>query len=198
MYSLLCLLPTGQLRQALGETLHAHELDPLTRTTRAILAETLYYNRDYARAIAESADLRSQPAGPSPGDRAYFLSLSLSGQGRRALSEARLSMGAAPENSPGAALLGYLEARHGDRARAQAILERLLRKSKSSYTTPLAAALLAAGLSDEETTLAQLRLAVETHIPMACQIGVDPVFDPLHDDTRFKELVRQMKLKPQD
>ena len=198
MYALLCLLPNGQLHQALGETLQAHELDPLTHTTRAILAEMMYFNREYGRAISESADLRKPGAGPSPGDHAYFLSLSLSGKGQRALAEARSAMAGAPDDSPAASILGYLEARHGERARAEAILAKLQTKSKSTYISPMSLAVVSIGLGDEQRTLGYLRQAVKARIPGAANIGVDPVFEPLRGQPAFAEIVGQMNLKPAD
>ena len=53
MYSLMYLVPTGQLHDALFEALRAHEIDPSSRMNRVMLAQVLYFNREYARAINE-------------------------------------------------------------------------------------------------------------------------------------------------
>jgi serine/threonine-protein kinase len=195
MYALLCLLPTGQLRHGLGEVLHAHELDPLTRTTRTILVEAMYLNREYARVIAEAGDLRKPAIGPTPGDRAYFISLSLSGQGARALKEIRATA-APPDFPPANSLLGYIEARHGDRRKARVILDSMLQKSASTYVPPVAIAMLAAGLEDKDEAFRQLRKAVDQHVPSVCQLAVDPAFDPLRSDARYAEIVRRIGLRP--
>jgi serine/threonine-protein kinase len=194
MYGLMCLLPTGQLRHGLGEVLHAHELDPLTRTTRTILAEALYMNRQYARVIAESADLRKPSEGPGPGDRAYFLSLSLSGQGKRALAE----MGAVPldDRSPAIGLYGYLVAKHGDQRQAREILRSLLQQSTTTYVSPVLIAIVAVGLGDKEEAFRQLRTAVARHVPMVTVLAADPIFDPLRSDARYAEIIRQIGLQP--
>lgn len=195
MYSLLYLVPTGQMRPAVGEMLRAHELDPLTRTTRSILADVLYFNRDYARAIAESEDMRKPASEPLPGDRIYFLSLSLSGQGARALAEMRQATSAADDDSPATALLGYLLARHGDRRQAVALQERLLKKAATGYVSPLGIALVSVGLGDHDEAFRQLRRAVEQHVPAVAPALADPVFDPLRADARYEDLLRGIGVK---
>jgi TolB-like protein len=195
LYSLMYLVPTGQMRAAVGEMLRAHELDPLTRTTRTMLAEVMYFNREYARAIAETEDLRKPVSAPSPDDRRYFLSLSLSGQGRRALTEMSQATSATGGHSPAVALLGYLLARNGDRQQATAIQQRLLKKSTTEYVSPLSVALVSVGLGDNDEAFRQLRLAVANHVPAVCQVAADPVFDPLRSDPRYAEIVRGIGLK---
>lgn len=192
MYSLLYLAPTGRIHRAVGHMLRAHELDPLTRATRSILAEVLYLNRDYARAIAESEDLR-RPAAPSPGDQVYFLSLSLSGQGKRALAEMR-QVASADEDSPGTALLGYLLAKHGDRGQARAIQQRLLKKAATEYVSPLVIALVSVGLGDHDEAFRQLRRAVDNHVPGVVRVVSDPVYDPLRTDARYQDIIRAIGL----
>ena len=193
IYSLMYLVPAGQTHAAVGEMLRAHELDPLTKTTRAILAEVLYFSRDYARAIAESEDLR-KAATPSPDDRRYFLSLSLSGQNGRALAAMKQTT-TADAADPQAALLGYLLARNGDRRQAAGIQKRLLEKSADEYVSPLAIALVSVGLGDKDEAFRQLRIAVNKHVPMVCQVPADPVFEPLHSDARYTGVVEAMGLK---
>jgi serine/threonine-protein kinase len=192
MFSIMYLVPTRQFPEAVQEVFHAHSLDPLTSITRSMLAEVLYFNRDYARAIAESEDLRKSTVGP-PADRAYLLSLSLSGQGQRALAE--MTRPGADDNPLGLSLRGYLQARHGDRAQAAAIRTQLTARAKSSYIPPMSLALVSMGLDDNDEALRQLRIAVTNHVPVITQIAADPVFEPLRKDPRFADLLRQMGLR---
>jgi len=194
MYALMYLVPTGQLREALGEVLRAHELDPLTRTTRSILTEVQYFNREYTRVIPESAEPSKSVPRRGPGERAYLLSLSLTGQGRRALSEMSSSEAKIPDQSPAFGVYGYLLARHGDSGQARAILNRLRQQSAKSYVSPLSMAMISLGLGDTDETFRQLRASVARHQPAVVMLAADPVFDPLRQDARYRELLRQMGL----
>lgn len=191
MFSIMYLVPTRQFPEAVQEVFHAHSLDPLTSITRSMLAEVLYFNRDYARAIAESEDLRKNTVGP-PADRAYLLSLSLSGQGQRALAE--MTRPGADDNPLGLSLRGYLQGRHGDRTQAEAIRTQLTARAKSSNIPPMSLALVSMGLNDHDEALRQLRIAVTNHVPAITQVAADPVFEPLRKDPRFADLLRQMGL----
>lgn len=192
-YALMYLLPTRRLPEALHAVLRAHELDPHTRMTRVMLSEVLYFNRDYPRAIAESEDLFKAAPAAAPGNRVYFLSLSLSGQGSRALRELTATAAAADDRSPGTGVLGYLLARQGDRRQARAIQQRLLHSPEAS---PLTVALVSVGLGDHDEAFRQLRSAVSKHVPAVPQVAADPVFEPLHADPRFAELLQSLGLAP--
>jgi len=193
MYATLCLVPTGRLREATGEVFRAHELDPLTRFTRTMLAEVLYLNRDYPRAMAEYEDLR-KPAN-TPINSRYFLSLSFSGQGQKALAEFSRSVSATDVRSPDLSVLGYLEARYGDRGKALAIRQRLIEVSRKHPLPPLAIAQVSAGLGDLDDVFRQLRQAVARHSPSVPQVVADPVFEPLRKDGRFAEVLRDLGLE---
>lgn len=196
MYAMLYLVPTGQTGAAVREMRRAHELDPLTKTTRTMLAEALYFNREYARVISETEDLRKPASNPSPEDRRYFLSLHLSGQGRRALDEIRQVTSSADEIPPATALLGYLLATNGERQQATVLFQRLLKQSKTNYISPLSIAMVSVGLGDLDETFRQLNQAVSRHIPSVCQAAVDPVFDPIRSDPRFDGIARSLGVKP--
>lgn len=193
MYSLMYLVPTGQLHDALFEALRAHEIDPSSRMNRVMLAQVLYFNREYARAISECEDLFSPVSRASPGSPAYFLSLSLSGQGARALKEVT-AVGTPPDGSPHQGLVGYLQAKNGESGAAKALLGKLEQPQAGVYVSPLTVAMVGVGLGDRELAFRQLRLAVERHIPGVIQVGVDPAFDPLRSDRQFAEILRPIGL----
>jgi TolB-like protein len=194
MYATLCLLPTGRLREATAEVFRAHEIDPLSRFTRTMLAEVMYLSRDYARAMVEYEDLR-KPAN-TPANSHYFLSLAFSGKEKEALAEFRRTISATGERWPGLAVLGYLEARYGDRQKALAIRRRLVEASRTQPLPPLAAAQISVGLGDLDDVFRQLRQAVARHSPSVPQVVADPVFDPLRKDARFAEILRDLGISP--
>ncbi|HPT28121.1 MAG TPA: hypothetical protein PLZ95_17010 [Bryobacteraceae bacterium] len=192
MYALWYLIPTGQTKEALGEVFRARELDPLTRVTRIMLAEVLYLNREYEHAIDESEDLYNPATPESPGNRVYFLALSFAGQGKRAL--AALGSIQDQDGSPAAGVLGYLQAKHGDRRAAQAIQRRLVAQSAKFPPSAMSAAMVSTALGDRDEAFRQLTLAVSARAPGVIQVAVDPVFEPLRSDTRFTSLIQSIGL----
>jgi len=195
MYAGMYLIPAGRLQQAAQEIQRARELDPLTQFSRLSFAEVLYLNRDYAHAVAEYQDLRKPAAKDNPPDGMYFLSLDFLGQGRRAMAEMNASAPPPGGVDPGEAMLGYLLARAGERQKAQAMLDALLKTAHRQYVPPLPLAILSTGLGNKDEAFRQLRNAVSRHVPAIVNIGVDPVFDPLRSDPRFDAILRDIGLK---
>jgi Tfp pilus assembly protein PilF len=195
MYASMYLIPTGRIQEAMHAILRAHELDPLTQFTRLSLAEVLYLNRDYARAITEYQDLRKPASNNNPPDGMYFLSLNFLGQGRRASAEMSKAVEQSGSENPNQCILGYLLARSGERQKAQAILATMLQVSRQKYVPPIPIAILSAGLGDNDEAFRQLRTAVAKHVPSIAIVGVDPVFDPLRSDPRYSEILRDIGLK---
>lgn len=214
IYALQVLIPTGQTGVALKEVLRAQELDPLSPISRTILIDAFYFHRDFARTIAEAEEFRRSRSGPAPGDRPYLLALSLTGRGPEALTKLRASVAASGGRSPELPLLGYLEAKFGDAAKAREILNGLERGSSSQPPAdgnapsqeanaavqrsgpPNAAALIRVGFGDIDGAMKLFRAAVDQHRPSAAQIPADPAFAPLHARPEYPALVRRMNLDP--
>jgi TolB-like protein/lipoprotein NlpI len=195
LYATMYLVPTGQLKEAMGATLRAHELDPLTRVTRGMLARMFYYNHEYARAMAELEDLRRPDQAPVPEDVIYYLSMGFSGQSSRAINELRQRIPADRHMLPEYGVLGYLLARNGDRAAAQKILAELLQfKNKSPMPRP-SPVVVQMGLGDSDAVFALLDAEVSRHTPMLGQLLADPLFDPIRQDTRYRHLLQRMGIE---
>jgi hypothetical protein len=86
--------------------------------------------------------------------------------------------------------------RGGQKAVVQWQLDQLERKSKTSYVSPVALALLYAQLKDSEKTLALLEAGYREHSPMLLWIQLDPAYDFLHGDQRYRSIIKRMGLPP--
>jgi tetratricopeptide (TPR) repeat protein len=71
-----------------------------------------------------------------------------------------------------------------------------LRKSKSSYQSPVDLALYYAELGDREKALTELEEAYRQHLPQILWIQSDPAFDFLHADPRYRSLIQRIGLPP--
>ena len=90
--------------------------------------------------------------------------------------------------------LGHVYAIFGKKREAEEILEQLVDRSKQSYVPAYSFAEIYIGLGDKEQALASLEKAYADRSMLMTFIKVDPEFDSLHSDRRFKDLVRRMGL----
>lgn len=71
---------------------------------------------------------------------------------------------------------------------------KLLGQGKSAPCRSFGAALVYTGLREKDETFRWLRKAIELRAPSVGPLKVDPRFDPLLQDTRFKDLLRLTNL----
>ena len=94
--------------------------------------------------------------------------------------------------------LGYAYGMAGQRDKALEILETLQDRAKRQYVVPYAFAPLYVGLGDNDKAIEALwRDYEERATPFLLWLKVFPVFDPLHSDPRFIELLRKIGVEPQ-
>ena len=90
-------------------------------------------------------------------------------------------------------LLGHAYAQAGRLADARRIVEQL-KKFSSPGSGSYSMALVYAGLGDTQQALDWLERAYEERSGWMIFLYVDPVFDPLHGEPRFRDLLRRMNL----
>ena len=110
--------------------------------------------------------------------------------------EGPLKEGAVEKDPEVAASLGFAYATAGRRSDAEAILERLRALSERRYVSGLYMAIIYAGLKDQDRALEYLNKAYESRHPGLVLIRVDPIFDDLRSDNRFKQLVKRFEPMP--
>ena len=87
-------------------------------------------------------------------------------------------------------LLGHAYAASGKRGKALNILDEMKGMSRHSYVSPYDLAILYTGLGDKDQTLEQLKKAYEDRAGWIIYLRVEPLFDPLRSDPRFRDLQR--------
>ena len=93
-----------------------------------------------------------------------------------------------------AGLLGLAYALSGDRVRAKALQESLLARARSEYVSPYTLAFVPLGLGDTSVALGWLEKALKERTLPLKWIGVDPLFDPLRGEARFRAILKRMGL----
>lgn len=90
--------------------------------------------------------------------------------------------------------MAYTYAVSGEKGEARKILAQLRSEAKQHYVSPFHLAIVYVGLSDSNHALEMLRNAYDEHSEFVILLNVTPVFDSLHSDPRFKDLLHRMGL----
>ena len=90
-------------------------------------------------------------------------------------------------------VLAYTHARLNERSQALRALNELRELSKKRYVPSTSFAIIYVGLGDKDQAFTWLEKAYEkrARLPM---LKIDPIWDPLRADLRFKELMRRIGL----
>ena len=179
--------------ESIAEMRTALECDPLSVSTASCLGETLYYGREYERAVAQSR----AAAALDPGHFAppWFIGLSRVKQGRHAEAIAAFedAVAASRRDPIGLSGLAYALGAAGRTAEALTIVDELLLFRKERYLSPFWIALSHVGLGDTERALEWLQTGYTERAAYIQLLAAYPAFDPLREDRRFRELISRMK-----
>ena len=183
----------GRLDEALSAMRHAQSLDPLSLVINTQIGTMLYYLRRYDEADltyrkALELDPRFQLA------HGYLAANhARRGQFASALAEARLASAQFGELSA-IRVLGPIQAAAGMRPDAERTLKELATLSDRAYVSALDFATIHALLGNRDEAFLWLDRAVKARASDLYLIGVDPMWDPLRDDTRFRQVLRRLNL----
>lgn len=183
----------GQFEAGLAAGKLALQLDPLSLNHNAMVGWIHYFARRYDQALAQfqaTVELDGHYFG------AYWgLGWTLIQQGRydAAITELQqgLKLGGGTEVL---APLCHAYAKAGQTAAARQLLAELYELKQERYVSPFYLALAHIGLDEIEETFAALEQAYLDRFEWLAQLQVDPVWDPLHNDARFAELLRYVGL----
>ncbi|HWC75728.1 MAG TPA: protein kinase [Gemmatimonadales bacterium] len=184
----------GQFDAALLEAHTAIELDPASVSGRRALGWVYYYARRYDHAREHLS--RAIEMNPMAVESARMLGSTLALQGQtadaeRVLREALSLPGAGTYTT---ATLGWLLARSGKRSEAEQLLRELEATGEKGYVSPVAFAILHIGLGNLQEALEWAERAYDERRGWLAYVNVNPIFDPLRSEPRFKALVERMRL----
>lgn len=179
----------GRHGEAIAESERARELDPLSNIINTWVGSRYFFARQYDRAIEQYRNAVEMDPAFVP----VHLVLGHAFEQKHMYREAILELEKAVNLSGGSpvymASLAHAYGMAGRRSEARKLFENLKARSKARYVSSYDLALAALGVGETSQALALLAQAVEERSPRAAFLGVDPRFDELRNDTRFKVLM---------
>jgi tetratricopeptide (TPR) repeat protein len=185
---------TGRHAEALDEARRARELDPLNLRTNSLEAEFMIHAGRVDEALIRLEKVFELDA------NFWFAHLFAAsayiekGKYREAVEEARRAWKLSEEQSLSLPFEGIALAKAGRRKEAEIVVAKLLQRSRERYVPPYHLALLHNGLGEKEATFAWLQQAYEQRDPKIAFLKVEPKWNNLRTDERFKEMIRKVGL----
>ena len=84
----------------------------------------------------------------------------------------------------------------GRRDEAMAMLNDITRRAANDYISPVSIAYICTALGDKDRAFENLDRAVFQRDPSILGLSSNPIFESLHDDSRYAALLRKMQLQP--
>lgn len=200
------LMQMGKFSLAKNEIEEAHKLDPLSPIISANAGLYSYYEKKYDDAIAKyKTTLQSDP---DFWVARHYLALAYVQKGMydEAITELRKlikapAIGAIPDQvveaeSEASASLGFAYGMAGKQGEARAIISQLDGLSKKRYVSPLYFAIVYAGMKDNDRAIEYLNKALDARHPGLVLIRIEPMFDGVRGDDRFKALIKRFEPIP--
>jgi TolB-like protein/Tfp pilus assembly protein PilF len=183
----------GRTDESLVEVRRAQILDPLSPTVNANVGYTFFLARQYEAAASEIN--KTLELDPHYATAHFYLGALYGIQGRYedTIKEQKKGL----EMTGGALVwaagsMGYAYARSGDRHSAEEILRGF--NEHHGYVPPSARAMVYVGLGEDEKAYEWLDKALKERDTLMPWIKVLPIFDRLHAETRFQDLLHRMRL----
>jgi tetratricopeptide (TPR) repeat protein len=188
----------GRFEESIAEAQRALQLDPVSFLTNWTLAYMYFLARQYERAIEQYwqvAELEPDQPVPHSGLARIYSLMGRYDDAVRAHKKAMALWNAPPETV--AAKVAALDSTYGESGPEGYWTWHLERLRGQYDRQPAATAKYYAQLGDKDQAFAWLEKAYEKHDGPMFTLKVHPLYDPLRDDPRFKDLLRRMNF-PED
>ena len=187
----------GRFEESQAQILRAQELDPLSLMISADVGWGLYFARRYDEALEQLR--KTLELEPNFVMAHFILGLTYLQKGQFQQSAAELQKAIALSgDSPltlALGVLGHVSAASGRKHEAHRMLERLSALSRQRYVSSYSLAIIYTGLGEKDAVFASLRKACEERHDRLIYLNVEPIFDGIRADPRFRDLLRPIGLE---
>lgn len=183
----------GSSEQGLRETRKAQELDPLSLIINTSLGWQLYLAHQNDSAADQLHKVLEMDAKFAPARRLLEEVYAQMGKQKEAVAEREkiLSLSGSPEL---AASIEQDFTKSGYTGVLQSWLDGLTEISKHGYVSPYSIAQAYMRMGEKQKVFDWLQKAYEEHDSGLVSLAVEPMFEPVRSDPRFRDLLKRMKL----
>ena len=193
------LMTVGRVEEAIREGRRARELDPLSATFGSTLAQSLFRGGRYDEALALLEGILSLDPKYPVAHEALAQVYLLQNRPADAIPSFQRALELSGRHALNLALLGYAYTKVERLRDAEQLLRELEGRADSAYASPIAFALLHAGLGDTAGSFHWLERAADERDPFLIYFFVtDPFLEGLRKDSRGVALLRRMNLSPRE
>jgi tetratricopeptide (TPR) repeat protein len=174
----------------------ARALDPLSLNVLAVTGWMHYFARRHREALPYYR--HTLAVDPNHLMAHWFLGEALVEleQWREGLAELESALALSQRSARFLGYLGYACGRAGRRSAALALLRELEQSAAGRYVPPYFFALIHAGLEDRSRALDELERAWQARDSMLRDLKVDPPWQSLHGEPRYRALLERLRLTP--
>jgi serine/threonine-protein kinase len=190
------LVNVGRFDEGIEEMRRAQELDPLSLIIELNVGRSYYFARRYDQAIEHLQQLEQRE--PNFWYVRNILGQTYLAMGRinDAIAELERALALSPESERNMGVLGDAYARAGRKAEARRLAENLLALAHTRHFSPAYLAMIYMGLDEKAQAFAWLEKAYADRSDWILEMGVEPEFDLLRSDPRFRELMHRLRPAP--
>ena len=190
------LLSVKSLDEAMKYVTLARELDPLSPIITTAVGIPLHLNRRYAEAVRTYRRVLDGDAPFAPAHFYLGLTYEQMGDYDGALTHLNRVCDLSGRSSFFVSALGHCLGSSGQPDQARALLSELEKRSRERYVSPLNIMLIHLGLGETDLALTWLEKSLEERAGWLWHTPLEPRFDRLRNDPRFRELVTRYGLAP--
>jgi len=188
------LAATGRFDEANAEARKAHDLEPFSLTINSDLGRHLYYARQFEPAQAtHRKSLEMDQKFPRAHSELGYVLIQLK-KPEEAVKEFQQALALDKDRLEALAGLGYAYAVSGQKKQALQVEEQLKELAKRRYVSPYHFAVITTGLGEPATALDYLEKAADERFNWLVFLKVEPLFDNLRSEPRFKALLGRVRL----
>ncbi len=185
----------GRHEEALRETDRALQLDPLSMSINTTTALLLYLVRDYEHALGQIRKTLDLDAGFFPAHFVRGCILQQLDQREEAIKELQEAVELSHRLPLFLGALGHGYAFFGETEKAREILQELLTMRENKYGSSYCIAEIFLGLGEIDHALDWLEKACDERATWMIFLKVHPIFERLHAEPRFADILRRMGLQ---
>jgi TolB-like protein/Flp pilus assembly protein TadD len=183
----------GRFEEAIASMKMACSLDPLSHNVSADLALAYYFSRQYEDAIQQCQEVLDLQPGFHRAHQLMGMVYIQQGLYSEAVAELQQAAVTSDRNRKVLGFLGFAEVMCGRRSDAERVLVEL-QGSERPYVSGVDVALIYSALGDRDRTFEWLEKAYDEHDGELIWLGVDPIYDRVREDPRFRSLLERLRL----